>query len=95
MDALGKLEYLVKSGRYKKNKIDLLVIRTNKNGRLCESAPCYHCSKELAQNSFIKIDKLYFSRSDNTITCVKFSDFIKRDNIHVSKGWKWINKCNC
>ena len=36
IDALNKLEYLVKSGRYKKNKIDLLVIRTNKNGFWCK-----------------------------------------------------------
>jgi hypothetical protein len=95
MDALRKLEYLVRCGRYKKNKTDLLVIRINKNGGLCESAPCQHCTKELSEVKFIKIDMLYYSRADGTITCIKFSEYIKQETIHISKGWKWINERNC
>jgi len=92
MEALNKVKGLLKCGKLKKNKMNLVVLRINKSGQLCESAPCYHCSKELAENSFIKIDKLYFSRNDGTITCTKFDDWINNGNFRVSKGWKRLKK---
>lgn len=96
MEALNKVKSLLKCQKIKKNKMNLLVLRINKKGELCESAPCYHCTKELANNNFVNIDKLYYSRSDETITCIKFSDWILNGTSHVSKGWKWLarNKCS-
>ena len=91
IDALKKLDNLIRVRRCKKqNKMDLVVIRVNKSGNLCESAPCYHCTKELSESKVVSINKLYFSRYDGTITCIKFSDWLKNDNFHVSKGWKRI-----
>ena len=91
MDALRKLDLLFRNKKLKKKEsMGLIVLRVNKNGNLCESAPCYHCTKELAENSIININKLYFSRADGTITCVKFSEWLEYDNARVSKGWKWI-----
>lgn len=95
MEALKKVKGLLRCGKLKKNKknkMNLIVLRINKSGQLCESAPCYHCSKELAKDSFIKINKLYFSRNDGTITCIKFDDWINNGNFHVSKGWKRLKK---
>ena len=40
MDALNKLFIMKKMRRVKKTKMDLVVIRINRNGKLCESAPC-------------------------------------------------------
>jgi hypothetical protein len=93
MDALQKLDNLIRIKKCKKQKMDLVVIRVNKTGNLCESAPCYHCTKELAKSPVVTINKLYFSRSNGTITCIKFSDWIKNENLHISKGWKWLS-CN-
>lgn len=94
MDALKKLNNLIRVKRCKKQKMDLVVIRVNKSGNLCESAPCFHCTKELQNSKVVTINKLYFSRWDGTITCIKFSEWIKNEKFHVSKGWKWmVNMC--
>jgi hypothetical protein len=87
IDALQKLEKT-----NKKHKMDLIVLRVNKNGKLCESAPCRHCTIELSKNTLVNINKLYFSRSDGSITCIKFSEWLKKEDHHVSKGWKWLEE---
>ena len=61
MDALNKAKSLLRCKKMKKNKMHLIVLRINKMGELCESAPCFHCTKELAENSYVQIDKLYYS----------------------------------
>ena len=94
MEALNKVKWLLNCGKIKKNKMNLIVLRINKLGRLCESAPCYHCTQELAKNKFIQIDKLFFSRNDETLTCVKFNIWSNYGTCHVSKGWKWLQKNN-
>jgi hypothetical protein len=90
MDALKKLDNLIRVQKCKKQKMDLVVIRINKSGNLCESAPCYHCTRELQNSKVITINKLYFSRWDGTITCIKFSEWVKNDTFHISKGWRWM-----
>jgi hypothetical protein len=91
MDALKKLDGLFRVKKCKKEKMDLVVIRVNKSGDLCESAPCYHCTKELQNTKVVSINKLYFSRWDGTITCVKFSEWVKNDKHHISKGWRMLH----
>ena len=94
MEALEKAKGLLRCKRIKKNKMNLIVIRINKMGELCESAPCFHCTKKLCENNFIQISKLYYSRHDGSITCVKFDDWARDGNHSVSKGWKWLEKNN-
>ena len=94
MDALARLKNLIRVKRCKKQKMDLIVIRINKSGDLCESAPCQHCTYELSKLTTISINKLYFSRGDRSITCIKFSDWLKNTNLHISKGWKKLYCCN-
>ena len=94
MDALNKVKSLLKCQKLKKNKMNLVVIRVNKIGELCESAPCYHCTRELANNNCVSIDKLFYSRANGTITCIKFNDYVCSGIQHVSKGWKWLAKKN-
>ncbi len=90
VDALQKLENFIKCKKIKAQKMNLIVLRVNKSGNLCESAPCYHCTQELVKSSLVQIDKLYYSRADQSITCIKFRDWVKSDSFHVSKGWKWL-----
>ena len=94
MDVLNKTLELLRCKKIKKNKMDLIVLRINKKGLLCDSAPCYHCTRELFINNFIKIDKLYYSKSDETIHCIKFTDWVNSGNSHISKGWRWLQKKN-
>ena len=94
MDALRKLNTLIRNKKIKqKNKVDLLVLRVNKLGNLCQSAPCYHCSQELITNSYIKIDKLYYSTTEGTIKYVKFADWISKPVEHITSGWLHCGKC--
>jgi cytidine deaminase len=93
MDALKKLGGLIRVQKCKKQKMDLVVIRVNISGNLCESAPCYHCTQELAKTKIVSINRLYFSRHDGSITCVKFSEWLKNDNFHISRGWRLMNCC--
>ena len=94
MDALNRAKGLLRCKKIKNNKMNLIVLRINKSGELCESAPCFHCTKELANNNFIQIDKLYYSRAGGIITCVKFDEWVSNGTSHVSKGWKWLQKKN-
>ena len=94
MDALNRAKGLLRCKKMKKNKMHLIVLRINKNGELCESAPCFHCTKELSENNFVQIDKLYFSRAGGSITCVKFDEWVNSGTSHVSKGWKWLQRKN-
>ena len=75
--------------------MNLVVIRVNKLGNLCESAPCFHCTQELENNNHVQINKLYYSRSDGSITCIKFSDWVNSGTSHISKGWKWLARNGC
>lgn len=95
MDALNKVKGLLKCQKIKKNKMNLIVIRVSKLGELGESAPCFHCTQELANNEHIQINKLYYSRADGSITSVKFSDWVSCGTSHVSKGWQWLARNRC
>lgn len=88
MDALNKSKNVIEYKKNKKSKVNLIVIRVNKLGELCESAPCHHCTKILALNNHIQIEKLYYSRADGTISCIKFSHWVKYGNKKISSGWR-------
>lgn len=91
VDALRKLNGMIRCKKIKKIRMNLIVLRVNKSGNLCESAPCYHCTMELLRNHSVTINKLYYSRANGTITCVKFCDWSSQKDFHISKGWEWIN----
>jgi len=90
VDAMRRYHGMLTSKRIKSRKVNVLVIRFNKSGNLCESAPCYHCSKKLNEDGLIVVDKLYYSRSDGSITGIKFRDWMKRDEFHLTRGWREI-----
>lgn len=93
MDAYKKLEIMIKSKKIKNNKMDLIVLRVNKVGDLCESAPCLHCTNYLASKDLISIDKLYYSTSSGSIVSIKFNEWKNNGPNHISKGWRWcINR---
>jgi hypothetical protein len=92
IDALQKINNMIRNKKIKRrNKLNLIVLRVNKSGNLCESAPCYHCSQELMNQKFC-IDTLHFSTADGSIKSIKFTHWISSADFHTSKGWKWMNK---
>ena len=91
MNAMNKLNKSINTMFYKQNKkvkVNLIVIRINKLGELCESAPCFHCTQQLASNDCIQINKLYYSRSNRTISCIKFSHWVKYGDKKITSGWR-------
>jgi len=96
MDALNKIKKRCNRNKTSKlNKMNLIVIRTNKSGNLCNSAPCNHCTECLINDKNVKIDKLYYSNENGKIECVKFSEWINNGDKHISEGWKFLQKKNC
>jgi len=92
IDALEKIKNMIRCKKIKKTTMNLFVIRINKEGKLCNSAPCYHCTNTLLKEKDIKINKLYYSTANECISCIKFNDWIQNDEIHISSGWKWLKK---
>jgi hypothetical protein len=95
MDALRKTHNLVKCNKIKKRKkMSLLILRVNRNGKLCDSAPCLHCTMQLLKSKNIIFDKIYFSINNEKIVCIKFSDWLLNPSQHVTSGWRTLQKKN-
>ena len=89
IDAMEKLKSKMIRSRVKKQIIvDLYVIRHTKTGLLTSSAPCLHCTMELSKNKWLKINKLFYSKNNGTVECIKFTEWIKKNDHHITKGWK-------
>ena len=55
------------------NKLNLFVIRINKNGDMCNARPCYNCLNIM---KLIGIKKIYYSISNDEIICENIKDMI-------------------
>jgi hypothetical protein len=95
MDALNKTYNLVKRRKLKKGvKMSLIILRVNRNGKLCQSAPCVHCTIQLSKLKNIIIDKIYFSTDGEKIVSIKLTDWLKNPPQHITSGWRRLNKKN-
>ena len=57
----------------KSSKLNLIVVRVNKLGDICNARPCYNC---LDMMKAVGIRKVYYSISSNEIICEKVKDMI-------------------
>ena len=78
MDAMKKI-------RNNKKKLNLLVVRFSQTGKLCESKPCHHCIQKLKS---LKLDKVFYSREDESIVCEKIT------TMHNRKSGGYRRNCN-
>jgi hypothetical protein len=93
MDAIQKIKYYFKCKIIKNNRMDLIILRVNKYGQLCNSAPCYHCTRFLETTKtkkLITINRIYYSKNNGKIYNIKFNDWVllQNSNKHISKCWK-------
>lgn len=84
IDALRKLNKILRWKGIKNITVDLVVIRYSGN-LISDSKPCVHCCKELSFNKKVKINKLYYSDSNGEIVKIDFNQFCQNVT-HVSKG---------
>jgi cytidine deaminase len=79
--------YKLNKIKYRNNikRINLIVIRINRNGILGESRPCEDCLKMLQISGFI-IKHIYYSTKNGTIIRETFSNMLYNSKTRRSKG---------
>lgn len=91
IDALNKIKHLVKNNKLKNDNFNLIVIRVNSDLKLQQSAPCFHCTKEIqkfCKSNCINIHNLYYSNSQGEIDCVKFTNYLNNYPKTISASHK-------
>lgn len=89
-NAIRKLPTLPRKSRLK--KVDILVIRTTKQGRLGCSRPCMNCL--MTMNNWLpekgySVGTVYFSEDDGEISHMSFRRMFEDiDKAHVSRYYK-------
>jgi cytidine deaminase len=87
MDAIKKLK---KVGKKKGTKLNLIVIRIDKEGNLKNSLPCFKCLQYLSNVSYgYHIKSIYYSNDDGNIEMVKLSKLLNSDKKHVSRRFRY------
>ena len=92
--ATKKLPY-IHNNKKRKKKVNLLVIKVTKSGKLANSKPCFHCIKYLNKMSSYQICNVYYSTHNQTIVKIPFSELLKMDNHYISRSNRrhlWKNK---
>ncbi len=65
------------------NKLDLVVIRINKSGEICNARPCYNC---LNMMKCVGIKKVYYSINSEEILCENVKDMISIQSSSVNRA---------
>ncbi len=71
--------------------IDIIVIRTSINRKLCNSKPCIKCLYDMysyAPKKGYKICNVYYSNSQGEIVKDKLTNLIRSDNKHVTRYYR-------
>jgi cytidine deaminase len=82
----------------KLKRINLLVVRTSKSGKLNNSRPCLHCIKSMMSKTPIygyKIHYVYFSTDDGSIQKMKLSELNLCKENHISSFYRRRLRKNC
>lgn len=66
----------------KKSNLNLLVVRVNKAGEVCNARPCYNC---LNLMKVVGIKKIYYTSSDGELVCEIVKDMISIQSSYATK----------
>jgi cytidine deaminase len=75
----------------KLKRVNLLVVRTSKSGKLNNSRPCLHCIKSMMSKTPLygyKIHYVYFSTDDGSIQKIKLSELNLCKENHISSFYR-------
>ena len=95
MDAIMKLPTTTKKKSLE--KVNILVIRFAKTGKLGVSKPCENCIKsmlELPNKKGYKIQRVYYSQPDETIERITLRNLSLETTQHVSRFYKRKKQAN-
>jgi hypothetical protein len=93
-NAIRKLPVLPRKNRLK--KVDMLVIRTNRDGNLGSSRPCKNCICHMATKLPEKgyaLQRVYYSDTGGMIHYESFHKLVHDDNCHVTRYYKSHGAC--
>ena len=88
IDALQKLRSEFIRGKRRPFKMDLMVVRLSKTGKINNAEPCHHCMQQLKRASYVNIKNVYYSTENNGIVCKKFDDMIRSPTFFISSGYR-------
>lgn len=71
-----------------KSKLDLVVVRVNRNGETCNARPCHNC---LNMMKTVGIRRVYYSVSSDVVICENVRDMISIQSSSVDKYLDLIN----
>jgi hypothetical protein len=74
-----------------KKKIDLVVIRINKSGDLCNARPCYKCLNFM---KLVNINKVYYSISSDKIISENVKNMISIQSSNLTRTLDLFNNDN-
>jgi cytidine deaminase len=83
----------IRGRRNNRGNVDLLVIRTNKDGTLRDSKPCHHCLKFMMYVSRygLYVNEIHYSTGDGVIVRKTLRDLWNENQHHVSSGFRHRN----
>ncbi len=77
-----------KKRRVKRKTVNLLVIRTTRNGELRNSRPCTKCIKQLSKLRYYKIKNVYYSNAKGDIVMERWSYMSQCKYVYYSKRFR-------
>lgn len=66
----------------------MMIVRLSKTGIVNNATPCFHCLKQLAEASYVRIKNVYYSVNFNQIVRRKFSDLVNSPTQFISSGYR-------
>ena len=79
VQALNNLRYQCAKFRIRSVKADLHIFRKNRNGNMTSSAPCHHCTLQLAASKVVSIRFLYYFTESGELEKIKFKDWQQKE----------------
>ena len=77
-----------KKKRVRRKVVNLMVIRTSRNGELKNSRPCTKCIKQLSTLKYYKIKNIYYSNAEGDIVMERWSYMYHCNYICYSKRFR-------
>lgn len=84
-NCLYSMESILYKQRKCKKKLQLLVVRVDKNGNLLQSMPCSHCCLHLKKQN---VETIYFSCSNSLLCKIDIDSLLPRQ----SSGWRGFHR---
>lgn len=82
------IKFRSKATRFDKQKVDLLVVRSDSNGNLGMSLPCLACVRLLAKyTQYINLNHIYYSNAKGEIIKTNLPELVKNPKVRMAPAY--------